>query len=268
MAALGAAAAANPLGLALTGAQVGLGLYQTIAGAQAAKKADQMQVREADISKPGDYAEMLKQARDSDISRRQIEEMNRTLGASVGALGAAGGRALLGGIQGVQAQADRSKLDLLQQQQQDILRAQQISAQGSEAAIGRQMQREQQDLAQKQLAQQQAQQAVGAGLGNIFGALGSFGEQQAYMKGLGKDEFTKGKNSKENGGVIKTPGSFSHENNPIDVVQNGTKIAEMTGGEYIFNPTQSKKLMSMSKDGSTPLHKYVRGLLNKFESSK
>lgn len=273
MAALGAAAAANPLGLALTGAQVGLGLYQTIAGAQAAKKADQMQVREADISKPGDYAEMLKQARDSDISRRQIEEMNRTLGASVGALGAAGGRALLGGIQGVQAQADRSKLDLLQQQQQDILRAQQISARGSEAEIGRQMQREQQDLAQKQLAQQQAQQAVGAGLGNIFGALGSFGEQQAYMKGMegfgsGKDDFKKGKFSKENGGVIKTPGSFSHENNPIDVIQNGTKIAEMTGGEYIFNPTQSKKLMSMSKDGSTPLHKYVRGLLNKFESSK
>ena len=278
--ALGAAAMGNPLGLALTGLQVGLGAYQTIAGAQAAKKADAMDVREASIAKPGEYAEMLKQAKDSEVSRRQVEEMNRTLGTSVGALGAAGGRALLGGIQGVTAQADRQKLDLLQQQQQDILRAQELSARGSEAEIGRQMQREQQDIAAKQLAQSQAQQAMGAGIGNIFGAISSFGEQQAYMKGMTgfgaakESDMLKGRNSKgkmgyeEGGTITKTPGKFSHKSNPIDVVQDGTKIAEMTGGEYIFNPTQATKLMSMSKDGDTPLHKYVRGLLNKFESNK
>ena len=40
----------------------------------------------------------------------------------------------------------------------------------------------------------------------------------------------------EEGGVQKTPGEFSHDDNPIDIVQEGAKIGEMTGGEYIFNP--------------------------------
>ena len=41
------------------------------------------------------------------------------------------------------------------------------------------------------------------------------------------------------GGVMKTPGKFSHENNPIDVVRGGAKIAEMTGGEFVINPEQA-----------------------------
>ena len=46
--------------------------------------------------------------------------------------------------------------------------------------------------------------------------------------------------------------SFHTRQNPIDVVQNGEKIAEMTGGEYIFNPKQMaaiKKLVA-ANDGN------------------
>jgi hypothetical protein len=67
----------------------------------------------------------------------------------------------------------------------------------------------------------------------------------------------------KNGMVVKTPGDFSHKSNPIDVIKDGKKIAEMTGGEYIFNPKQSQKLRNLSEDGTSTLHKFVRELLSK-----
>lgn len=72
---------------------------------------------------------------------------------------------------------------------------------------------------------------------------------------------------KEEGGVQepveKTPGDFSHDDNPIDIVQEGAKIGEMTGGEYIFNPEQAEEMRKLSKEGDTELHEFVRNLLNK-----
>lgn len=65
------------------------------------------------------------------------------------------------------------------------------------------------------------------------------------------------------GKAMKTPGAFSHKTNPIDVIKDGKKIAEMTGGEYIFNPKQSEKLKSLSAGGDSALHKFVRDLLSK-----
>lgn len=67
----------------------------------------------------------------------------------------------------------------------------------------------------------------------------------------------------KDGMVVKTPGSFSHKSNPIDVIKDGKKIAEMTGGEYIFNPKQSQKLRTLAGDGTSTLHKFVRELLSK-----
>lgn len=65
------------------------------------------------------------------------------------------------------------------------------------------------------------------------------------------------------GKAMKTPGKFSHESNPIDVIKDGKKIAEMTGGEYIFNPKQSETMRNLSKNGNSALHKFVRDLLSK-----
>ena len=67
----------------------------------------------------------------------------------------------------------------------------------------------------------------------------------------------------EDGGVQKTPGDFSHDDNPIDIVQEGAKIGEMTGGEYIFNPEQAEEMRKLSEEGDTELHEFVRNLLNK-----
>jgi hypothetical protein len=57
----------------------------------------------------------------------------------------------------------------------------------------------------------------------------------------------------EQGGAIKTPGEFNHDSNPIYMVQDGDVVGEMTGGEYVLNPKQAKKIAAQSK--------YFRNLL-------
>jgi hypothetical protein len=47
------------------------------------------------------------------------------------------------------------------------------------------------------------------------------------------------------GGMV-TPGEFSHETNPIDMLKDGAKIGEMTGGEVILNPEQQEKVAKQS----------------------
>jgi hypothetical protein len=68
------------------------------------------------------------------------------------------------------------------------------------------------------------------------------------------------------GGAIKTPGKFSHDTNPLHVLNNqGKKVAEVTGEEVlVFNPSQVKSLYKESEKGNTNLHKKVRSLLKKF----
>ena len=61
------------------------------------------------------------------------------------------------------------------------------------------------------------------------------------------------------GGMV-TGGKFDHKTNPIDIVRQGKKIGEMTGGEVILNPEQQKKL---SKESA-----YFRQLLKKFNKQK
>jgi hypothetical protein len=68
--------------------------------------------------------------------------------------------------------------------------------------------------------------------------------------------------------VRETPGEFSHKTNPIDIVRQGAKIGEMTGGELIFNPEQAGKMERMAAEGDTELHRYMRGLFKKFNSKK
>jgi len=63
----------------------------------------------------------------------------------------------------------------------------------------------------------------------------------------------------EKGGKM-TKGAFNHDTNPIDIVQKGVKVGEMTGGEVILNPKQQAKL---SKESS-----YFRSLLKKFNKNK
>ena len=57
-----------------------------------------------------------------------------------------------------------------------------------------------------------------------------------------------------------TPGAFSHESNPLDVIQGGTKIAELTGGETVLNPDQANQV---AKESS-----FFRRLQRKFKEAQ
>ena len=92
-----------------------------------------------------------------------------------------------------------------------------------------------------------------------------------------RDKMMAGELFFKEGGVTKTDGEFSHEKNPIDLVQDGQKVGEATGGEYIFNPQQSRKMNELAKKATEggsksrkanamqKLAKFVRNTLKRFE---
>ena len=168
-------------------------------------------------------------------------------------------------------QAQSTKADLTQQQGQQLLGA-------YEKMIGAKEMDRQRILGQIGAAQQQQT----AGMATMLQGLQGLGDT-ALSAGLESAKINQGyygegrtqedpvklprkKGYEEGGSIEKTPGEFSHETNPIDVVKDGTKIAEMTGGEYIFNPKQMaaiKKLVAQS-DGNK-LHSYMKSIIKKFE---
>ena len=64
----------------------------------------------------------------------------------------------------------------------------------------------------------------------------------------------------------ETPGEFSHDNNPIDIMQDGAKIGEMTGGEGIVSPEDMGKMEQLAGKGDTDLHKFVRKWFHKINN--
>lgn len=85
--------------------------------------------------------------------------------------------------------------------------------------------------------------------GSLTGGLSSSGGYQFPAGGFSGWSGEKG---------MKTPGEFSHESNPINLMQNGAKVGEVTGGEYVVNPSQAKKIAEQSA--------YARMLFKKFDN--
>jgi hypothetical protein len=198
-------------------------------------------------------------------------QMDQSLAAGAKTLQNAGSRGVLGGTQGMVGQAQSTKADLTQQQGQQLLGA-------YEKMIGAKDMDRQRILGQIGASQQQQT----AGMATMLQGLQGLGDtalsaglesakinQGYYGEGRTPEDpvkLTPKKGYEEGGSIEKTPGDFSHETNPIDVVKDGTKIAEMTGGEYIFNPKQMaaiKKLVAQS-DGNK-LHSYMKSIIKKFE---
>ena len=281
--------------------KAGYGVYQQQRGRQALDAA-----YEAPTGKPSEYAEMLKQAKQSEQAQRRLDEINRSMASSTAALQQAGSRGVIGGIGAVTEAGSRAKTGVLTAQQQEIMRALQLSARGSENERSRQLSREDRERRQAQAAISAGVQNIAGGIGDIAGSLATGIDARSDNKTTGTDTDTtaspyafkqEGKAVKnaagipggpttpmmseadiikayediyskyqqvfKKGGVQKTPGEFSHSENPIDIMQKGAKIGEMTGGEYIFNPSQAKQMKKLASSGNTDLHKFVKSLLNK-----
>jgi len=274
----------DPITIALLSAQALAG-----AGKAAFGVAQQSQGRkalagayEAPTGKPSEYADMLREARSSDIAQRRIDEINRSMSTSTSALQRSGSRGVIGGIGAVTEAGSRAKTAALTAQQTEIMRALE------RGTIGAEYER-QRGVARQTREETAAQNAISAGITNVAGGIGDIG--MAAVTGLdakkankkvepkiqptvdfSKSELTREEQDKLEAAyeiakkgmkVKKTPGEFSHSTNPLDIMQEGAKIGEMTGGEYIFNPSQAKEMKKLASSGNTDLHKFVKSLLNK-----
>ncbi len=215
-----------------------------------------------------EYLAMSKQDPAADMQRQIAAEQEAS---SIGALKSGGAKALLGGLGASQRQAARQRMGI----EADSAKRQQSAL----ATYGAQQQRVQdsntrmaQQLAQSQFqaergAEQynrqleaQKKQATGQALGAIAGQFGKGnfkdlfgGDDQAQPPQVSGLLATLG--SLKSGGMM-TEGAFSHETNPIDIMQDGAKVGEMTGGEAILNPKQQNKVAKQSP--------YFRQLMREF----
>ena len=208
----------------------------------------------------------------TEIQRRQ-EAAERTRAAAVSAATRGGSRVdpfaaaqagsqAEGALADAQAQAVRTGLTTAAQQEQaDKQTMEQRSiADISQAETERLEGRSDVMAGQKNLeaSRQQIYGGVDAGLGLVAGNL--FGKKGAVVKGGLKERMKQRAMKKENQVPAEkpevTPGEFSHEKNPIDLVQrdkggNEEKIGEMTGGEAIVPPKNVKQIRQLirEKDG-------------------
>mgnify|MGYP003119700627 FL=1 len=264
---------------------------QYLSGRAEAKKAERREeeIRSAGIPKmetPQEYFDLYMKAKENKGAQLATMQAQQGMADTAAALQAGGSRALIGGlsaaqrrtdatIAGIGAQAQQQELSALEglagaQQRTNMINTQ-FGAQSyftdlGAAQAGYQAGRQMQASAINNLAQA-GTMAVGAysdsdymdiyypNRGNKSGGGSSNQDSSGKLSGYG---------SIERGGML-TPGEFSHEDNPIDLVRNGKKIGEATGGEYVFNPTQSKKMKELAEQEKSPLSRYVTTLLNRFE---
>lgn len=286
-------------GMVIGGALQGTaGLAQTIYGGVQAKRArkelERVRASAPSLETPSEYMRLYKEAFNNDLLGRQMESIKSTAGSSIAALGQAGGRALLGGIQGVSQGAAMQSQQAIDQQQ-----LRQMGALEALAGANRQTQQMKEGRYQQELGM--AQEFMDASVQNIGAGIGAMGMGAMYAaSGIEGNPFKRkskstgttpsndpsspifdlktgaeinsgprptmsGRGRMEDGGVVKTDGKFSHDKNPIDMIQKGEKVGEMTGGEYIFNPDQMSNIKSLVKSSPEKLQKYIKGLIKKFE---
>ena len=178
---------------------------------------------------------------------RKVADQN--LAGNVNALKAGGAKALLGGLSKISADSQNQRAqieaDSFGRKQDALLKFGAVSQRIADANTA-----SDRDFAKSKFgavreanlfndqssaaANQAPWDALSAGL-NMFGQ---------GMLGGKTDLSTDGFTGKQ-GGMI-TPGEFSHETNPIDMIKDGVKIGELTGGEAVLNELQQEEVAKES----------------------
>ena len=65
-----------------------------------------------------------------------------------------------------------------------------------------------------------------------------------------------------------SPGEFNHDTNPIDIVRDGMKIGELTGGEGVVAPKELGAWEQESVKGDTKMHKMMRAWFKKIKKKQ
>ena len=225
------------------------------------------------LSTPSAYYEGVKGAYDQRLLQMRMDDINRSLATTAQAATQFGARGL-GALPGAGSQAQRSQREevLTQQklQSQALMQlgaAQERSTQLQEARSARDLDfaYDAKALGEARVAQAEQQRIqnyanVASGIGGIAGAVVGLSMEDGGMVG-----YRVGGKTKE--APFVTEGEFDHDTNKKAVIdeESGVKEAELTGGEYVFNPEQSERLFELAQKGDTPLHKYLLKLLLRFE---
>lgn len=262
--------------------------------------------KEAEYGLAPSYNELRKTVMEDPMADLQRQEALRNQAQSVEALRGGGARALLGGLNQVdETTADsfsriaaeesaRRKAGLqtigaaesrvaegkFGAARSDLASARGLREEALGAELGADAMDVQADLAGKQAVTSGITDTLSTGLG-MAAKYGDFGGGDDVNDLLGK------LNKMEDGGMMptdeermmimamegallrgETPGEFSHDNNPIDIMQDGAKIGEMTGGEGIVSPEDMGEMEQLAGKGNTALHKFVRGWFKKINSKK
>ena len=199
--------------------------------------------------------------------QQRLEDINRSLATTTQAASQFGARGLGAVMQASQQAQQAQRQETLTQQRlqtqalSDLAKARERETQLREVRSTRDLEYafDARTLGEARVAQAEQQRAQN--FANIAGGIAGIG---GGIVGALLEEG--GKVAKRGVKVTKTPGEFSHKRNPLHVTNNaGEKVAELTGGEYVFNPEQSKRLLQLAKQGDSPLHKFVMRLLQRFE---
>jgi len=222
------------------------------------------------------YLAMAKQDPVGDFMREQAAKNQAT---SVGALKSGGAKSILGGLGAVQQQAFADQAKIAGESQKNLQSAMLNYGQAQHSVMDANVGQQQAKLDAisqaefyKKNAKDMARQAMFQGGEELFNAGMNFAGANDWIGGGGIEGDNALKYGEVNtfyqgGQVKKTPGSFSHKTNPIDIVAKGSKIGEMTGGEYILNPAQAAKMQSLaSSQKKEALQRYVKTLFTKFNS--
>lgn len=206
------------------------------------------------------FLSMSRQDPAADLLRQQQQAAQAS---NIGAMKAGGAKAIIGAGTSMANQAARQRAQTEAdsfKRQQDALQTyagvdQTVDQLNTQYRLGMENK-----IREAQQAKTDAQDAKRQGWYDLAGALAG----QAGSGDLGA-LFKKAERGMK---VRETPGEFSHANNPIDIVRKGRKIGEMTGGEAIFNPEQTKSMESMAMSGNSDLHRYMRNLFRQFNSKQ
>ena len=207
-------------------------------GAGASKRAAARLPEPSDES-PKAVMDRLQAMQDKTLMDRKVDEFNRSIATGVEALQMGSGREV-GQISNLLRAQQEGVQSAVAEQQQREDRAQDLVAQ-----TGVEMQQRREDRIQQERAG--LQQEYNANIQGVLGSLGQLGSAAIQAKYSGTQTGKEG---------MKTPGAFSHKTNPLMIVaKDGAAVGEMTGGEVILNPKQTKQVAKQST--------YMRNLLKK-----
>lgn len=255
-------------------ATAALGLGKAIYGGIQARKAKKAEQAFDKSRLEGKVSAATQQMADEPIDQSYIENLQQQQAADrASAMGALSKdpRNILAGVQALENTAAKQRTSLLGMQDEAKRRAMTNLAQEQRAIETQRLGVAGQELAGIRGQRAAAEQNIFGGLEDIASGTGEIFAQKDKIGKYDPDaNITISKEGAkieaEEGGV--TPGEFDHDSNPIDMVQDGEKIGEATGGELILPPDDVEAIRSSLKEGDKDAaFKLMEDLVAKYDEN-